>query len=603
MFNLGNGSNPLSVIFEMKGSAVLPFSVPKEAKTQMKATIQSLLALMITLALISYACFAQSKGSGSGGSSGGGGQGNQGGQSAPSTSGQGGSNSAGANRIEATMLAYDASNEIAKAIKPFVNDHNLFVYDSQAFGSLQTYDAYVAAVSTLEADFNLIKEQVLAAKERIRQGEDSIENIDQQIKAVTKKTIDVSKETQPLTSVHLELDEDQFNKFTQAQIAAAKANPETNPPTSSFTAATGAVQTVLGILGSIRSTSEYAGEAVDFSVDAVIAQLVAQKLSGKVIVPKMILLSAVDLRLPAELSSSNCSDIEKTVPHQLGCLTKLRNQVATFGDVSAVNLTPVSNQEAGKGGTTSSIRTISYLSSQAEKLVSDARNVSVRAKTAKDQADTVVSAARAAMSRAKDQAKIAKLKQDTDDLATIADRAVIEAERSIDLANRALLAANEGTNAFAPIDKVFQAFFAGLMGALVSSTTNSGQDKIGGTSASQSSPSQTGNLGGGSSNPAPAGSGLSSVVQGHRLRQQLADQKSRILVLEAIAAGGGQRIKHNFFVEVFYTTPTPTFTGGAIVTYMLIDPCDSRVVSANVFRFIYNYGKFHGTKSEKANNF
>jgi hypothetical protein len=75
------------------------------------------------------------------------------------------------------------------------------------------------------------------------------------------------------------------------------------------------------------------------------------------------------------------------------------------------------------------------------------------------------------------------------------------------------------------------------------------------------------------------------------------------LVLEATAAGGGQRIKHNFFVEMFYTTPTPTFTGGAVVSYLLINPGDSTVVSAKVFRFTYGYGKFHSGKLETPHNF
>lgn len=574
----------------------------------MKRTVRSLFTLMTALSLITYTCFAsprtQSKGTGNA-SNNGGGQGNQGGQTG---TGQGGSNSAAGNRIEAAMLAYDASNEIAKkiaeTIKPFLGSHDLFIYDSQSFSSLQTYDAYAAAVSTLEADFSIVGEQVSAAREQIQQGEQEVERINQQILAVTRKTAEVTRQTEALTSSVLETEQNLFEKYYKVQIAAGATASESTPPSSAFTTATGGIQTVLGLLGAIRSTSEYAGETVDFSLDAVIAQLVAQQLGGRVIIPKMILLSDNDLTFPKQLSLKNCSDIANTIPHQLACLTKIRNEVASLGDANSVSVTTPSSAGTGKEGAGSSTRTISYLSSQAEKLLSDAKSASARAKTARDEAARAVSAARTAAANAKDRSKADKLTQDANELDTLAGGIVSEAERALSQANKVLLTANEATNAFAPIDKVFQAFFAGLMGASVSTTTSSGQDKAAAAgSTALSLASQAGNPAGGISNPSPAGSVLSSVVLGHRLRRELSESKGRILVLETVVAGGGQRIKHNFFAEVFYATPTPTFTGGAIVTYLLIDPSSSRVESANVFRFIYDYGKFHGKKSERASNY
>jgi hypothetical protein len=79
---------------------------------------------------------------------------------------------------------------------------------------------------------------------------------------------------------------------------------------------------------------------------------------------------------------------------------------------------------------------------------------------------------------------------------------------------------------------------------------------------------------------------------------------AQLLVLEATIAGGSSRIRHNFWVEVFYTTPTPSFNGGAVVTYLLIDPDSSYVTKSEVLRYMYNYGKFKNLKPvEKGGNF
>jgi len=97
---------------------------------------------------------------------------------------------------------------------------------------------------------------------------------------------------------------------------------------------------------------------------------------------------------------------------------------------------------------------------------------------------------------------------------------------------------------------------------------------------------------------------LSQIIQGHRLESLFRnDLKSRVLVLEPTEAGGGSRIKHFFWQELFWPTPTPSFTGGAIVTYLLINPSTNVVESSGVFRFMVDYGKFHGAKIQTPSNF
>jgi hypothetical protein len=177
--------------------------------------------------------------------------------------------------------------------------------------------------------------------------------------------------------------------------------------------------------------------------------------------------------------------------------------------------------------------------------------------------------------------------------------------------NDAAVAAQAGNDAqkaaFADLDKLFQVFFGTLMGTSVnlSSSTSTpagagGGAGAGGAAAGGGAGAGTGG-GGGTTTPVPL---LSQLIQGHRLKAQFSnDKNSRVLILEATEAGGGSRIKHNFFVELFWITPTPTFTGGAIVTYLLIDPTTSTVEKSDVLRFVVDYGKFHGKKIEAPSNF
>src|SRR5262249_20577375 len=60
------------------------------------------------------------------------------------------SNSGPSSRVEAAMLAYDASDLIAKHIASKVKGSTLIIYDNQTFSSLQAYEAYTATLATLE---------------------------------------------------------------------------------------------------------------------------------------------------------------------------------------------------------------------------------------------------------------------------------------------------------------------------------------------------------------------------------------------------------------------------------------------------------------------
>ncbi len=307
------------------------------------------------------------------------------------------------------------------------------------------------------------------------------------------------------------------------------------PATSSFVTSAGAVQTITSSLGALRSSTEYAAEAVDFQTDPVIAQVANHVGPGKVIVPRLLFINSKSDDLvataPDKIEHGNCSDIQKNVPDQLGCLLVVRNDASVA--VSATTGETAASKKA----------------------------------------------------------------------------------------------------AFADLDKLFQVFFGQLMGSSVNLTSSTstpgatgggggagGAAGSGGARGAGSGGGGDGTAGGGGNKDKGGGSSspgssdgnqpstpvplLSQIIQGHRLKAQFAnDTNSRVLILEATQAGGGSRIKHNFFVELFWTTPTPSFTGGAIVTYLLIDPAGSRVEKSGVLRFMVDYGRFHGKKIQRPSNF
>lgn len=163
--------------------------------------------------------------------------------------------------------------------------------------------------------------------------------------------------------------------------------------------------------------------------------------------------------------------------------------------------------------------------------------------------------------------------------------------------------------AFTQLDKLFQTFFGSLLGSSVNLSAD-GKNQQGTDGDNLPGKAGAGKAAGAdsSSQDSPSGSQagtlplLSHVIQGRRLRVRLG-KDARVLVLEATAAGGGSRIKHNLWVELFWVTPTPTFTGGAIVTYLLLNPENSSVEGSEVLRFDVDYGKFHGNKIQTPANF
>jgi hypothetical protein len=167
-------------------------------------------------------------------------------------------------------------------------------------------------------------------------------------------------------------------------------------------------------------------------------------------------------------------------------------------------------------------------------------------------------------------------------------------------------AANADPAKFQEVEKLFQSFLGNLLGSSVASSVLTpaaapAPGAGGGTSTTNTQIGAPQNPGS-SNNATPLTSVpvMSSIVTGRRIKEQLSNSTTcpafpsngtKLLVLQFTAAGGAYRIRHNFWVEVFWTTPDPSFNGGAVVTYTLIDPCSSSIIKANTLRYLYGYGK------------
>jgi hypothetical protein len=142
---------------------------------------------------------------------------------------------------------------------------------------------------------------------------------------------------------------------------------------------------------------------------------------------------------------------------------------------------------------------------------------------------------------------------------------------------------------FTATDKLFQTFLGSLIGS--SGVAKSPAPAV------PAAPATTDGVTNQNQNPSPAPPALlPSIIAGRRLRAQLNpsndNKRARLLVLETTAAGGSYRLLHNFWVEVFWRTPTPAFNGGATVTYLLIDPFTSTVEKSEVLSYVFKYSKF-----------
>jgi hypothetical protein len=101
---------------------------------------------------------------------------------------------------------------------------------------------------------------------------------------------------------------------------------------------------------------------------------------------------------------------------------------------------------------------------------------------------------------------------------------------------------------------------------------------------------------------------LTSIIAGKALVDSLTQRsdagtkdKYHILSVDIAAAGGGSRTRHIFWVEVFYTTPAPSYNGGAVISFRLMNR-EGKFLEGRTLRYMYDYSKWAGEKVSKNSN-
>jgi len=94
---------------------------------------------------------------------------------------------------------------------------------------------------------------------------------------------------------------------------------------------------------------------------------------------------------------------------------------------------------------------------------------------------------------------------------------------------------------------------------------------------------------------------LATIVRGKALADSLGKNYFMISV-SLDAAGGDTRIAHWFLRELFWPTPTPSYNGGAVVSYMLTDTAGTFQVG-DVMRYMYGFSKWKAPKVPKSYGF
>jgi hypothetical protein len=94
---------------------------------------------------------------------------------------------------------------------------------------------------------------------------------------------------------------------------------------------------------------------------------------------------------------------------------------------------------------------------------------------------------------------------------------------------------------------------------------------------------------------------LATIVRGKALADSLGKNYFMISV-SLDAAGGDTRIAHWFLRELFWPTPTRSYNGGAVVSYMLTDTAGTFQVG-DVMRYMYGFSKWKAPKVPKSYGF
>ncbi len=97
------------------------------------------------------------------------------------------------------------------------------------------------------------------------------------------------------------------------------------------------------------------------------------------------------------------------------------------------------------------------------------------------------------------------------------------------------------------------------------------------------------------------GTMMSTVIKGRALVAGLQSPYC-VLSYSLDGAGGETRVAHPFLWEVFFPSPSPSYSGGAVVSFVL-STSDGKVLAGDSLRYMFGFSKLKGCKLTAASNF
>lgn len=92
----------------------------------------------------------------------------------------------------------------------------------------------------------------------------------------------------------------------------------------------------------------------------------------------------------------------------------------------------------------------------------------------------------------------------------------------------------------------------------------------------------------------PDGTVLATIVKGETLQVSLG-KTGLLLTVSVDAAGGDTKVTHWFLVDLFIPTPSPSYSGGGIVSFLLADQAGV-YKDADMFHAMYGFSKWKSPK-------
>lgn len=96
------------------------------------------------------------------------------------------------------------------------------------------------------------------------------------------------------------------------------------------------------------------------------------------------------------------------------------------------------------------------------------------------------------------------------------------------------------------------------------------------------------------------GTVLATIIKGKALLSSLGTSFS-ILTVSVDAAGGDTKVTHFFWQELIMPTPSPSYNGGAVVSFLLTDPA-GKFQDGDILHYMYDFSKWKSPKVPKTFN-